>query len=83
MSFLFFDKKFLNGDVIIMMTDGVFDTIENVIDKKKWLLDLILNLNSNNPQDIADFILNNIKLESKNFIRDDITILVGRIWEKI
>ena len=79
----FFDKKFLNGDVIIMMTDGVFDTIENVIDKKKWLLDLILNLNSNNPQDIADFILNNIKLESKNFIRDDITILVGRIWEKI
>ena len=66
-----------------MMTDGVFDTIENVIDKKKWLLDLILNLNSNNPQDIADFILNNIKAESKNFIKDDITILVGRIWEKI
>lgn len=78
----FFDKKFLSGDIIIMATDGLFDTIANIIDKKKWLLDLILKLNSNNPQDIADFILNNIKLESKNFIKDDITILVGRIWGK-
>lgn len=78
----FFDKKFLSGDIIIMATDGLFDTIADITDKKKWLLELILKLNSNNPQDIADFILNNIKLESKNFITDDITILVGRIWEK-
>ncbi len=79
----FFSKKFRNGDIIIMMTDGVFDTIENISDKKKWLLDLLITLDSNNPQDISDYIIENAKRESKNIIKDDMTILVGRIWEKI
>ena len=80
----FYNKKFNNGDIIIMMTDGVFDSLDNKINnKKQWLLDLILELNSNNPQDIADYIINKIKAQTKNIIKDDMTVLVGRIWEKI
>lgn len=83
LDFEFFTKKFRDGDIIIMMTDGVFDTIQNISDKKQWLLNLLLTLNSNNPQDIADYIMQKAKHEGENVIKDDMTILVGRVWEKI
>lgn len=78
-----FNKKFRDGDIIIMMTDGVFDTAENIHDKKEWLLNLLLSLNSNNPQDISDYILAQAKLANNNIIKDDMTILTARVWEKI
>ena len=78
-----FNKKFRDGDIIIMMTDGVFDSIENIHDKKQWLLEILLRLNSNNPQDICDYILSQAKIASNNIIKDDMTILTARIWEKI
>lgn len=63
-------KKFRHDDIIIMATDGVTDVL-NINDS--------LNLNSNHPQDIADYILTQAK---QNGIKDDMTVIVARVWEK-
>lgn len=68
-------------DFIIMVTDGVIDSIPS--DNKEELLeDFIKSIKINNSKEIANSILN-FSLESNNWIpKDDMTVLVGGFWEK-
>lgn len=70
-----------DGDFIIMVTDGVIDSIPS--DNKEELLeDFIKSIKINNSKEIANSILN-FSLESNNWIpKDDMTVLVGGFWEK-
>jgi len=76
-----FDKKLSNGDFVIMMSDGILDADKNLEDKEKWVVDLLKEINSRNPQFIADELLRAAYEKYGNLIEDDMTVLVSKIWE--
>jgi len=74
-------KKLYNGDIIIMVTDGVLDCIPDD-DKEGYMEKLIMEINSNNPQEIANRILDKALVMSNYIPKDDMTILITGIWTK-
>lgn len=70
-----------DGDFIIMVTDGVIDSIPSD-NKEELLSDFIGSIQTNNSKEIANAILN-FSLESNNWTpKDDMTVLVGGFWER-
>lgn len=75
-------RKLNDGDFLIMVTDGVLDCIPGD-EKEKFLEEFILDLHMNNPQEIANTILNQA-LELNNWVpKDDMTVLVSGFWKKL
>ncbi len=73
-------KKLSNGDIIVMFTDGVLDSTNAIINKEHWIADILLKNKYTNPEDVANAIYEKTKDNYKGVIKDDITILVARIW---
>lgn len=77
------NRKLRDGDMVIMVSDGVIDTEEESLDKERWIEDAINEFDSRNPQDIADYILEMARDKVNGKVNDDMTVLVMRVWEKI
>ena len=75
-----YSKQLKDGDFIIMVTDGIIDSLP--IDEKEELMqDFIARINMNNPKKVANAVLN-YSLECNNWVpKDDMTVLVGGFWE--
>ena len=74
-------KKLYEGDIIIMVTDGVLDSIASE-DKEGYMEKLLMEMKSNNPQEIANRILDNTLAQSNYVPRDDMTVIAAGIWTK-
>lgn len=74
------EKTVRAGDMVIMVTDGVIDAFSEKQNGEDVLKKLLLETKTTNPQDMAEKILK--KAKEQNSIRDDMTVLVGSIWEK-
>ncbi|WP_422447748.1 stage II sporulation protein E [Thermoanaerobacterium sp. DL9XJH110] len=68
------------GDMVVMVTDGVLDSFSMRENGDEALRRLLAQARTSNPQEIADGILECAKKISP--ARDDMTVLVARIWEK-
>ena len=73
-------KKLQNDDILIMISDGVLDSNNNVWDKEKWLKNLLSNLKTKSIKDIANILFKETKNNYLDGLKDDITILVAKIW---
>ncbi|MCD7761830.1 MAG: SpoIIE family protein phosphatase [Lachnospiraceae bacterium] len=69
------------GDNIIMMTDGVLDAMPGE-DREQAMAELIVRLVTRNAQEYARRLMERVYLMQELNARDDMTILVGTIWEK-
>ncbi len=71
-------KKLRTNDFLVMMTDGV----ENVDEKlgADWLVPVLSRFNGSHPQELADYILNEVTSHTEE-IKDDITVLTAAIWK--
>lgn len=67
-----------SGDKIVLVTDGISDAFASA----EALQDYINNLNSTNPQTIADEIISKVLELSKNVARDDMSVIVAKIFER-
>ncbi|MBR2593345.1 MAG: SpoIIE family protein phosphatase [Firmicutes bacterium] len=68
-----------SGDIIIMVTDGVWDIIE----KKggdSWLYSRLKEINSRNPSSLSEYILNEARADAVPCETDDMTVLCAKIW---
>lgn len=77
------NKRLKDGDIIVMVTDGLTEIYDLDTDKESWIIDALSKFRSNNPQDIADYLINEAKVHSNGIIKDDMTVMAARIWEKI
>lgn len=74
-------KKLYDGDIIVMITDGVLDCIAEE-DKEQFIANLLTNMKTKNPQDMANEILEHA-IEQNNYqAMDDMTVLVAGMWKK-
>ncbi|MCR1899043.1 stage II sporulation protein E [Irregularibacter muris] len=74
-------RQLEDGDFIIMASDGLLDANPFVEDKEKWVREQLIKIKSRNPQRIAHCLFEQARKESKNILKDDITILVAKIWK--
>lgn len=73
-------RKLMDGDYIIMMTDGVLDALgQNRYEET--MRQIISSVKDQNPKEIARNILQFVLHCSGGHIQDDMTILVLGIWE--
>ena len=74
-------KKVNSGDFVIMVTDGIEDCFGENTDYGKSLKDFIQSIDSVNPQEIADLILDRAYKNSNGMPADDMSVIVAKVWE--
>lgn len=72
-----------DGDLLIMMTDGIYDAPGHAINKELWMKRVISEINEVDTQDFANCLLDRVLLFSHGGIQDDMTIVVARIDKRL
>ncbi len=74
-------KKFYHNDIIVMVSDGVLESIV-VENSDDYLRDLLLNSDNQDVEEIATEIATSIESISGNRLRDDASIIVVRLSKR-
>lgn len=78
-----FDKDIENNDIICMCSDGILDSNVEYKNKELWVKYILEDMETSNPQKIADIILNEAVDNNFGKIKDDMSLIVCKLIEKI
>ncbi|CCQ97329.1 putative Stage II sporulation protein E,protein serine/threonine phosphatase [[Clostridium] ultunense Esp] len=78
-----YEEYLQDGDIIIMMSDGILEANKAMDNLERWMKDVIANINSLNPKRIADEIMDAVKEVSGGKVKDDMTLLVTKVWKTV
>lgn len=67
------------GDILIMMTDGVLDAAGHAINKELWMKRVLQHLNTDDPQELAEALLDTAMRQYPGGVQDDMTVVVTRL----
>ncbi|PLR78925.1 stage II sporulation protein E [Bacillus sp. V3-13] len=67
------------GDLLIMMSDGVFEGPKHVENYDLWMKRKIQELQTDDPQQVADLIMEEVIRSRTGLIEDDMTVVVAKI----
>ena len=73
------DRTLNSGDIIVTISDGVLDVDRNKIGEYDWLEEYLITATVN-PEELARDILEKAKELSKGRVRDDMTVIVSKIY---
>ena len=73
-------KKLYDGDFVIMVSDGILENLPGT-DKEIQLLDIIQDINSRNPKQLAIAIRDRAIKEGDGYAKDDCTVLVAGVYK--
>ena len=73
------DEELQAGDILILLSDGLYDAQRRLYDKEDWLKGQIERLETNDPQSIADTLIEAAIRLNHGEIHDDMTVLVAVI----
>lgn len=76
-------KKLEDGDLLIMVSDGVLDSRKDIVKKEEWILQALSDISTNNPQEIADYLIEMAKENFEGQEKDDMTVLTAKVLEKV
>jgi stage II sporulation protein E len=71
--------QLLPGDLLVMMTDGVYDAPGHAANKELWMKRILAEMKSDAPQDIADKLLDTVIRHHDGEVVDDMTVIVAKI----
>ena len=66
-------------DILVMMSDGVFDAPGYEADKELWIESVLADMLADTPQDIADALLHRVIRQYGGEIADDMTVIAVKI----
>ncbi|MDD9150704.1 stage II sporulation protein E [Sporolactobacillus sp. CQH2019] len=72
-------EQLKSGDLLIMMSDGIFDAPRQIENKEAWVRRKIREMQTDDPQAIADLILEEVIRMGDGRIEDDMTVIAARI----
>lgn len=75
-------RRLVDGDYVIMLSDGILDALSQGIGEE-MLPEMLGDIQLKNPSEMASHILNFCLGQSKGKIRDDMTVLVVGVWENL
>ncbi|MFD1424497.1 stage II sporulation protein E [Laceyella tengchongensis] len=67
------------GDLVILMTDGVYDAPRRAVNKDAVMTRLISEIDTKDPQDFADCLLEKVVRYHGGRISDDMTVVVAKV----
>ncbi len=74
-------RQLQSGDAVVMMTDGVLEALPEG-ERERQMAELVAGSECRNAREYARRLMEKVYLMQKLQARDDMTVLVGRIWEK-
>lgn len=75
-------RRLMDGDYIVMLSDGILDALSQGIGEE-MLPEVLGKIELRNPGEIANYILNFCLHQSRGRIRDDMTVMVTGVWENL
>lgn len=75
-------KKLYDGDFIIMISDGIVDSL-NCSNKEETMGEIIMNIETSSPREMAWQILTKSLELSDGIPKDDMTVLCTGLWKAI
>lgn len=76
-------KQLKAGDLLVMMSDGVFDGPKQVACLETWFKHKLTMFETDNPQHVADLLLEEVIRTQSGKIADDMTVVVAKIEKNI
>lgn len=67
------------GDLLIMMSDGIYEAPRHIENRQMWMRRMIAELETDDPQEVADCLLEKVIFQHSGQIVDDMTVLVARL----
>ena len=72
-----------SDDLLIMMSDGILEGPLQAEQSERWIKQKLRQMKTNDPQEIADLLLEEVIRTRAGVIADDMTVLVARIEKNI
>jgi stage II sporulation protein E len=72
-------EELQQGDLLVMVSDGVFEAHRDLNEKERWLVRALQRAGEARPQEIADRLLKQARALVDGRPRDDMTVVVARI----
>jgi stage II sporulation protein E len=67
------------GDILVMMSDGVYDAARHAMNKEAFMHRLLQEIDTKDPQDFADCLLEKVVHHHRGAIHDDMTVVVSKV----
>src|SRR5699024_10387139 len=77
------NEQLQSEDLLIMMSDGIFDGPKHVENTDIWLKRKIRAMETDEPQEIADLLLEEVIRTRNGDIIDDMTVRVAKVMKNI
>ncbi|SHE43047.1 stage II sporulation protein E [Clostridium fallax] len=74
------DKKVVNGDIIVTISDGVLDVGEDRGANYKWIIEFLRESKIKNPKELSADILNKAIELNGGKSKDDMTVMVSKVY---
>lgn len=71
------------GDIVVLVSDGVFNRVIDHEKQEEMLREMISEMRTNKPQEIADILLEEMVRHANGVIADDMTIVVAKMKRHI
>ena len=76
-----YDKDLKGGEIIVMCSDGILESNQELTNKEIWVKELLENIETEDIQKIANILLQESIDNGFGIAKDDMTILIAKVEE--
>jgi stage II sporulation protein E len=73
-------KRVKNGDIVVMLTDGILDYNSEAAGKVDWVVEYLQNTSCSNPKELAEELIEQAQKLSGGKVKDDMTVVVSKVY---